>query len=307
MKDIKVAITGGAGRLGRCVAAKLFKTCELTIVDKHDDIAGERMPIDVLDREMLATAIAGQDAIIHLAAIDASINASEHEFYETNTLAAWNVLELGYRAGVRQFVICSSSSVYGFSQSNRLGAPEALPIDELHSCRPSSAYGLSKQVTELIAEGFSRRPDMSVTVLRPCFVAFDNLLEQMCSEHAARNTLSQVVDGETGRTWVEPLPVLRSWVDPESVADGFRCALEAKLPGFHVFNINADDTFINDDTLTYMRMTFGELPNRIDQAFYAQNTRASVFDNRLALSVLGWKPGVDWRKFSASSTMSLKP
>ncbi len=259
------------------MAAKLFKTCELTIVDKHDDVASERMPVDVLDREMLATAIAGQDAIIHLAAIDASINASEHEFYETNTLAAWNVLELGYSAGVRQFVICSSSSVYGFSQS------------------------------KLIAEGFSRRPDMSVTVLRPCFVAFDNLLEQMGSEHAARNTLSQVVDGETGRTWVEPLPVLRSWVDPESVADGFRCALEAKLPGFHVFNINADDTFINDDTLTYMRMSFGELPNRIDQAFYAQNTRASVFDNRLALSVLGWKPGVDWRKFSASSTMSPKP
>ena len=307
MKDIKVAITGGAGRLGRCVAAKLFETCELTIVDKHDDAASERVPIDVLDREMLATAIAGQDAIIHLAAIDASINASEQAFYETNTLAAWNVLELGYSAGVRQFVICSSSSVYGFSQSNRLGAPEALPIDESHSCRPSSAYGLSKQVTELIAQGFSRRPDMSVTVLRPCFVAFNDLLEQMCSEREARNTLSQVVDSETEHTWIEPLPVLRSWVDPESVADCFRCALEAKLPGFHVFNVNSDDTFINDDTLTYMKMTFGELPNRIDQAFYVHNTRASVFDNRLALSVLGWKPRVDWRQFSASSTMASKP
>ncbi|HIG13715.1 MAG TPA: NAD(P)-dependent oxidoreductase [Gammaproteobacteria bacterium] len=297
MKDIKVAITGGAGRLGRCVAAKLFKTCELTIVDKHDDITGERMPIDVLDREMLATAIAGQDAIIHLAAIDASINASEHEFYETNTLAAWNVLGLGYSAGVRQFVICSSSSVYGFSQSNRLGAPEALPIDELHSCRPSSAYGLSKQVTEIIAEGFSRRPDMSVTVLRPCYVAFDNLLEQMCSEREARNQLTQAVAGQTECKWIEPLPVLRSWIDPESVADCFRRALEAKLAGFHVFNVNSDDTFIKDDTLPYMKAVFGELPKRIDQEFYVQNPRGSIFDNRLAFKSLGWKPRADWHNF----------
>ena len=307
MKGMKVAITGGAGRLGRCVAAKLVETCELTIVDKHGDATSKRSPIDVLDREMLATAIAGQDAIIHLAAIDASINASEHAFYETNTLAAWNVMELGYGAGVRQFVICSSSSVYGFSQSNRLGSPDALPIDESHSRRPSSAYGLSKQVTELIAEGFSRRPDMSVTVLRPCFVAFDDLLEQMCSEREERNALAQAVDNETGHPWIEALPVLRSWVDPESVADCFRCALEAKLPGFHVFNVSSDDTFINDDTLAYMKTTFGELPNQIDQAFYAQNTRASIFDNRLALNVLGWTPRVDWRKFLATRTGASKP
>lgn len=297
MTKTKVAITGGAGRLGSYVAARLFETCELTIVDKHDDCAGERIPIDVLDREMLATAIVGQDAIIHLAAIDASINASEHAFYETNTLAAWNVMELGYSLGVRQFVICSSSSVYGYSQSNKLGSPEALPIDESHSCRPSSAYGLSKQVTEIIAEGFSRRPDMSVTVLRPCYVAFDNLLESMCSEFEERNRLPPAVDSQTECKWVEPLPVLRSWIDPESVADCFRCALEANLAGFHVFNVNSDDTFIKDNTLTYMKAVFGELPKRIDQEFYVQNPRGSIFDNRLASKLLGWKPRADWHKF----------
>ena len=297
MTKTKVAITGGAGRLGSYVAARLFETCELTIVDKHDDCAGERIPIDALDREMLATAIKGQDAIIHLAAIDASINASEHAFYETNTLAAWNVMELGYSLGVRQFVICSSSSVYGYSQSNKLGSPEALPIDESHSCRPSSAYGLSKQVTEIIAEGFSRRPDMSVTVLRPCYVAFDNLLEPMCSEFEERNRLPPAVDSQTECKWVEPLPVLRSWIDPESVADCFRCALEANLAGFHVFNVNSDDTFIKDNTLTYMKAVFGELPKRIDQEFYVQNPRGSIFDNRLASKRLGWKPRADWHKF----------
>ena len=306
MKGIKVAITGGAGRLGRCVADRLFETCELTIIDKHQDAAGKQVPVDVLDREMLATAVTGQDAIIHLAAIDASINASEHVFYETNTLAAWNVLELGYTAGVRQFVICSSSSVYGFSQSSRLGSPVVLPIDESHPCRPTSAYGLSKQATELIAEGFSRRPDMSVTVLRPCFVAFDELLDQMCAERDARNASPQAVDREPEHAWIEPLPLLRSWVDPESVADCFCRALEAKLPGFHVFNVNSDDSFINEDTLAYMKMTFGELPDQIDQIFYAQNRRGSSFDNRLALSVLGWAPRVAWHRFLASRKMPSK-
>ena len=300
MKRTQVAITGGAGRLGRHIADKLSDSCDLTIIDKQSSGGSDDVPIDVLDRGMLSNALVGQDAIIHLAAIDASVDASDHAFYETNTMAAWNVLELGYSAGIRQFVICSSSSVYGFSQSSRLGAPQSLPITEAQRCQPSTAYGLSKQVTELIAEAFSRKGDISVTVLRPCFVAFDNLLEQMTSEHQERDILLQRVDRRHSSEWVEPLPILRSWVDPESVAECFLCALKAELPGFHTFNVSSDDTFIADDTVTYIKTTFGDSPSEIDEAFYARQSRASVFDNRLAFELLGWRPRNDWPTYLKS-------
>ncbi|GIT25392.1 MAG: hypothetical protein CM1200mP41_14360 [Gammaproteobacteria bacterium] len=57
-------------------------SCDLTIIDKQSSGGSDDVPIDVLDRGMLSNALFGRDAIIHLAAIDASVDASDHAFYK---------------------------------------------------------------------------------------------------------------------------------------------------------------------------------------------------------------------------------
>ncbi|MBT6275678.1 MAG: hypothetical protein HOI95_16285 [Chromatiales bacterium] len=68
------------------------------MIDRTDD--GANQPdgsVDVMDLEHLSAALKGQDAISHLAAIDATPQA----FFHTNVVAAWNVLHCGYEADRR--------------------------------------------------------------------------------------------------------------------------------------------------------------------------------------------------------------
>ena len=98
MSITRVAVTGGAGRLGQTVVAILANHFEVTVIDKNFAESGGGQSIDVLDSASLARALIGQDAVVHLAAIDASINATDRTFFETNNVDAWNVLDTAFVA-----------------------------------------------------------------------------------------------------------------------------------------------------------------------------------------------------------------
>ena len=53
MKRTQVAITGGAGRLGRHIADKLSDSCDLTIIDKQSSGGSDDVPIGVLDLSLI--------------------------------------------------------------------------------------------------------------------------------------------------------------------------------------------------------------------------------------------------------------
>ena len=220
--------------MGRHVVAGLDPDYHVTVADRVDGGSHQpNGPVDVLDIEALERAVRGQDAIIHIAALDAAVPAGPHDFFHTNTLAAWNTLHAGYEAGVRKFVVCSSSTVYGVREM----VPRYLPIDEAHPTRTTSPYGLSKRVTELVASGFAQRDGVTVIALRPCYVAYSHLIERLASE------------AEPAEPGAEPVPPLRWYVSPADAARCFRAALEAELAGYHVFNVGAADSFSSKPSL----------------------------------------------------------
>ena len=99
----RIAVTGGNGLLGRYVVAALEPDYEVTVIDRSAGGGNQpQAPIDVLDLEAVHGALRGQDAVVHLAAIDAAVDASPEAFFHTNVRAAWNVLHAGYEAGVRR-------------------------------------------------------------------------------------------------------------------------------------------------------------------------------------------------------------
>lgn len=150
---MKVLITGGAGFIGSNLARFISKTTPEWHVRVLDDLStGDRrnlLGLDVefiegtiLDIRVLEEAVAGTDAIVHLAAIPSVPRsvAAPRPTHDANATGTLNVLEVARSAGVRQVIVASSSSVYG---SN----PE-LPKSEFAWTRPMSPYGVSKLVTE---------------------------------------------------------------------------------------------------------------------------------------------------------------
>ena len=275
----RIVVTGGHGMLGRHVVAVLEPDYDVTVVDRVDGGSHQpHGPVDVMDLEALERAVRGHDAIIHLAALDAAVDAAAHEFFHINTLASWNTLHVGYEAGIRKFVVCSSSSVYGVRET----APLYLPIDESHPAQATSPYGLSKRVTELVASGFAQRDTVVVVALRPSYIAYSHLIDRMSRE------VETVEPGE------EPLPPLRWHVSPRDAARCFRAALEANISGYQVFNVGGPDSFSSRPSLAVVESAYGAMPEIRNPAWFDTDPRASLLDCTRAREVLGWSPRDDW-------------
>ena len=134
--------------LGRHVTSAMktdFTTGVLDIAPPRDDEVTHHQ-VDVLDFDAVNRNMKGYDAVVHLAGIDAAIDAPEAAFFTVNTQGTWNVLQAAENNAVSKVVLCSSVAAVGLSPDQ---PPLYLPVDANHPCRPVSAYGLSKQLMEV--------------------------------------------------------------------------------------------------------------------------------------------------------------
>src|SRR6516225_5741310 len=121
-----VLITGGAGYVGHLLTPRLLSEgYHVTVYDQL--YFGCRLPNspdlkviqgDIRDTPKLAEALVGQDAVLHLACIsnDASFELNEKLSESINYDCFEPLVIAAKKAGVKRFVYCSSSSVYGVSE-----------------------------------------------------------------------------------------------------------------------------------------------------------------------------------------------
>ncbi|MDH3673051.1 MAG: NAD(P)-dependent oxidoreductase [Gammaproteobacteria bacterium] len=295
----RVVVTGGAGQLGRYVVAELAQDYDVTVLDPvPDDTAPHQVLASVLDLGAVASALKGQDAVIHLAGIDAAVEASPQVVFETNVLGTWNVLHAAEEAGIEKSVVCSSVAASGFSVETPIVIPEYLPVDEAHPLRPCGTYGLSKLLGEHIAHSIVRRGRMHILCLRPALVAFPTLIKEV--DKRAETADRGGAAGMQGRDAASGLSILRAYVKPEDCARCFRYALEADVGAFDSFYVTADDTFSRAPTLEVLQRQFGTLPAIRDSERFARNPRATAFDNTRVKEILGWYPQGSWADLVAS-------
>jgi UDP-glucose 4-epimerase len=165
---MKVVVTGGAGFIGSNLCRTLIEAGhEVSAIDDLStgaaanlaDTGAELIEGSILDRQLLGTATAGAEAIVHLAArpsVQRSLDdpGASHEINATGTIY---VLEAARRAGAH--VVCaSSSSVYGASAQ--------LPKHEELATRPLSPYGASKLAAEAYTLAYAASFELSTLALR---------------------------------------------------------------------------------------------------------------------------------------------
>jgi len=166
-----VLVTGGAGYVGHVLTPRLLDAgYDVTVYDAL--FFGCRLPNhprlrvirgDIRDTPSLSAACAGQDAVLHLACIsnDASFELDERLSTSINYECFEPLVEAARRAGVRRFVYCSSSSVYGVSDS-----PD---VTEEHPLVPITLYNKFKGLCEPILLE-RQADDFTTVVLRPATV-----------------------------------------------------------------------------------------------------------------------------------------
>ena len=129
----RVLVTGGSGRLGKYVVAALGNDFEVTVFARNaPDVDGAFIQGDILDRSAGEGAVRNQDGVIHLAALDADVEASDSEFIKVNVEGTWNLFDCARAAGVKKVVHCSSVAAVNISPEN---PPRYLPVDVDHPVR----------------------------------------------------------------------------------------------------------------------------------------------------------------------------
>jgi len=133
-------ITGGAGNIGRKLRRELgARFARIRILDAVAPTAlaanEEAVQADISDLAAVERAMAGMDAVIHMAGVVRE--APFEAILQTNVVGTWNVYEAARRQGVGRVVFGSSNHAVGFY-------PRHQRIDETVLPRPDGRYGLSK-------------------------------------------------------------------------------------------------------------------------------------------------------------------
>ena len=152
MKFKNILVTGGAGYVGSLLVPQLidagYKVTVYDIMYFGQDFLPKNcadlrvIDGDIRDTARLAKALQGIDAVIGLACIsnDASFELDEKLSTSVNMDAFEPMVVAAKKAGVKRFIYCSSSSVYGVSES-----PD---VTEDHPLLPLTLYNKYKGLCE---------------------------------------------------------------------------------------------------------------------------------------------------------------
>ena len=153
-------VTGGAGFIGsHLVEALLAGGCRVAVLDDLSSGNECNLPAsskelrfirgDIRDRRAVADAVAGCEAVFHLAAVVSVPKTTQDPVgsADVNEAGSLNVLDAARRAGARRFVFASSSAVYGDDPR--------LPKREDMAPKPLTPYAVQKLAVEYHARVYS--------------------------------------------------------------------------------------------------------------------------------------------------------
>ena len=263
-----ILITGGAGYVGHVLTPRLLaRGYSVTVYDilyfgcclpNHPKLQVVRG--DVRDTAKLTDLMRGQDAVLHLACIsnDASFELDENLSRTINYDCFGPMVMAAKQAGVRRFVYCSSSSVYGVSDS-----PE---VTEEHSLVPLTLYNRFKAMCEPLLWKHMA-DDFTCVALRPATICGYSprmrldLSVNILTNHAVNKGAITVFGGKQ----------MRPNLHIEDMADAYELTLTAPHDKIHgqVFNVGSQNCSIADLAAKVRRIVMTEMPEKGDIAIAA--------------------------------------
>ena len=315
---MKILVTGGSGLIGSYVLRSLKNAGHVTSSYSRQAprVTGvEFIQGDIMQLEHLQEALAGHEAVIHLAAVPGPGRASPQEMVEINVVGTVHVLEGAIRSGVDTVVLASSGAATGFSFQTHEIVPGYLPIDEDHPCQPQDEYGLSKLLAEITCKRYSDAYGLRTICLR---INNNWYLKREEAEVATQSgwatglTVEEIwtaryrktIEDNSNVEWPVPGPpppqkILWAFTDARDAAEAFRLAAENKDIIHEVFLINGHDTCTEMETPQILARHYPDVPLKTPL-----KRHASLWSYEKATRILGYQPQYTWRQSDFSDWLA---
>jgi nucleoside-diphosphate-sugar epimerase len=270
---MRIAITGGNGRIGRAVTA-------MAVSQGHAVVCIDRVPppedasrpgvtdvqAEVTDYAAVKRALTGCDGVVHLAAIPSPLGHPDHEVHNNNVVGSYNLLSVAAELGIRH--VCQASSINAIGGAySRWPRYDYFPVDEGHPTYNEDPYSLSKWICEMQGDSFARRYEtMSISSLR-----FHGVVQ----DRAAMMRYGSIEERAAKHLW--------GYTRLDATARACLLALSVQWTGHEVFYIVAPDTAMDQPSRELAGRHFPDVPIRGDFS-----DRRSFFDCAKAERLLGW-------------------
>lgn len=314
--NANVLITGGLGFIGSNLAIRLVSLgARVTLIDSlipeyggnlaNIEPVRERVRInisDVRDEHSMKYLIQGQDFLFNLSGQTSHLDSMENPFpdLEINSHAQLSILEScrKYNSSVR-VVFASTRQVYG--------APQTLPVDELHPLKPVDVNGINK----LAGESYHLLYN-DVYGIRASALRLTNTYGPRMRVKDARQTflgiwLRRLLEGQPLLVYGDGMQI-RDFNYVDDVVDAMLLVATREEAYGQVFNLGADDPMSLKDVA---QLLVGVYPGTFEIVPFPSKLKAIDIgdyrgDYRKIRDRLGWCPRVGLQEGLARSVAYYK-
>ena len=291
---MRVLVAGGAGFIGSAFVRRRLDAHpgdSVRVLDKLtyagrrenlDGLPGDGVEIvegDIADRDAVAAAALGCDAIVNFAAeshVDRSIH-SPGEFIQTDVFGTFVLLEAAREAGIRHLQV-STDEVYGSIESGSF--TESSPLS------PSSPYSASKAGGDLLVGAYHHTYGADALIVR----GSNNFGPR---QHPEKLIPLCILNGLAG----DPLPAygdgmqVRNWIFVDDFCAAIDVVLDRGEPGV-AYNAGGPDELPNIEVVRGILALTGREESLIEHVADrpGHDRRYSLASD--AVRALGWEPAV---------------
>lgn len=270
---MKIAVTGGNGRIGRAVVEHVLTEGHTVVnidrlASEDDDERVMAVKLDTTDYDAFVAALTGCDALIHLAAIAAPGRHPDHIVHNNNVVSSYNALRAAAEVGIQRVCQASSINAVGGAYS-RWPHYDYFPLDENHPTYNEDPYSLSKWICEAQADSFVRRYEgMTVASLR-----IHGVVPERADAAKWQNSGSDTL-----------IKHLWGYVRKEATARACLLGITADFQGHEPFYIVAPDTMMDTPSRELQQAHYPDVPIRGDLSGHN-----GFFNCHKAEGLLGWR------------------